>query len=916
MKTNNCMRRAYLFILASLVALVASAAGPNGSATYYQNADGKKGSALKTALCGIIYNRTEKSYDYLWTAFYTTDVCDGDKVWDMYSNKTKLTLGTNQDSGNGNAEGQYYNREHSFPASWFGSNTPMYTDLHHIYPTDKFVNNKRSNYPFGETNSPTYSSANGFSKLGPCSVSGYSGTVFEPADEYKGDFARTYFYMITCYEEKLHDWYTNYSSTDVVHVIDGSTYPGFQTWQLNMLLKWAKDDRVSDKEIARNTAVAGIQGNRNPFIDYPGLEQYIWGSKTTDTFSYDNYVQPTTWSTEYNSSGSGGGDPTPGGAGTYKLQQVTSVEAGEMYVFEQSGYVMNNTCSNSALQTTNTYNTTRLTGEETYVWTLESATNGYYMKNASAGGQIYLNNTSSTSVSFGTKNSIWAFNFQTNGTVLIQNKSNSDRFLGYTSVASHEYKAYATSNLSSSSYPHAIKVYKLVEEVTPSLITSDLALTGAPVALSFDLNTNSAAQVIHYTTSSTGAVTVSGGAGYVTTSVDTSNKTITVTPTTATPSIQTITVNQAADETYAAGTVTFTVTVDDSTPVPVSEGGYFTKITSLNDLESGGTYLIVYETGGKAFNGALTTLDADNNNINVTISNSRIEATTEVIAATFTITQKTGGYSVKSASGYYIGITSNNNSLKSSLTDSYTNTISFNKSTGNVFIEGRGSSPYYYLYFNASANRFRFYSSAQKEIQLYKYAPPSQTLNVSGAGYATMVAAANLEIPSGVEVFAVQVNAGNTAAHLEPITTAIPKDAAVVVKASEGSHKFNYASGTVSAISNNDLVAATTAVIANGTQYCLANKTSGIGFYKVKEGVEIPAGKAYLVVSGGNVKAFYGFEEDDATGISTMDKGQRTMDNVIYNVAGQRVDNSQFTIHNSQLKRGIYIVNGRKVMVK
>jgi len=257
---------------------------------YYQNADGKTGAALKTAMCGIVYNRTEKSYDDLWTAYQTTDVRSDGKIWDMYSNITNYTPVTSGSSYS--KEGDSYNREHSWPQSWFGSNAPMYTDLHHIYPTDGFVNGKRSNYPFGETNNPTYTSANDFSKLGPCSYSGYTGTVFEPADEYKGDFARTYFYMVTCYEEKLSDWYTNYSGTDVVHVIDGKTYPGLQTWQLNMLMEWAKNDPVSEKETARNNAVYAIQNNRNPFIDYPGLEEYIWGTMTTTEFSYDNYVQP------------------------------------------------------------------------------------------------------------------------------------------------------------------------------------------------------------------------------------------------------------------------------------------------------------------------------------------------------------------------------------------------------------------------------------------------------------------------------------------------------------------------------------------------------------------------------------------------------------------------------------------------
>ena len=241
-------------------------------------------------MCGIIYNRTEKSYDYLWTAFQTTDVRSDGKIWDMYSNITNYTPVTSGSSYS--VEGDCYNREHSWPQSWFGTNTPMYTDLHHIYPTDGYVNGKRANYPFGETNNPTYSSSGSFSKLGPCSYNGYTGTVFEPADEYKGDFARTYFYMVTCYEEKLHDWYTNYSSTDVVNVIDGTTYPALQTWQLNMLMEWAKNDPVSEKETNRNNAVYSIQNNRNPFIDYPGLQEYIWGICIDDAFSYDNYVEP------------------------------------------------------------------------------------------------------------------------------------------------------------------------------------------------------------------------------------------------------------------------------------------------------------------------------------------------------------------------------------------------------------------------------------------------------------------------------------------------------------------------------------------------------------------------------------------------------------------------------------------------
>ena len=207
------------FLTFTLLTLTTSlfAQGPNGSGEYYKPADDTKGAALKTALCGVIYDRNEggdlnTAYKALWTHFKTTDAKPNGKVWDMYSNKREMTFGTDQDTGSGSQEGQYYNREHSMPNSWFGGKVmPMYTDLHHMYPTDKIVNNKRSNYPFGETANPSWKSANDFSKLGPCSVEGYSGVVFEPNDEYKGDFARTYFYMVTCYEEKLPNWYTSYA---------------------------------------------------------------------------------------------------------------------------------------------------------------------------------------------------------------------------------------------------------------------------------------------------------------------------------------------------------------------------------------------------------------------------------------------------------------------------------------------------------------------------------------------------------------------------------------------------------------------------------------------------------------------------------------------------------------------------------
>ena len=248
-------------------------------AGYYSTADGKSGAELKTALYLIIKDHDALSYSGLWSAFETTDRKPNGKVWDMYSDNPggtppyEFTFGSDQ-CGSYTGENSCYNREHSFPKSWFNDATPMYSDLFHLYPTDGYVNGKRSNYPFGEVGSATWTSMNG-SKLGSSSYPGYSGTVFEPIDEYKGDFARSYFYMVTRYENVVMNWNSA--------MLDGSKYPAFTTWSKNMLLEWHRQDPVSQKEIDRNNAIYNnFQHNRNPFIDHPEYAECIWSSCSTD----------------------------------------------------------------------------------------------------------------------------------------------------------------------------------------------------------------------------------------------------------------------------------------------------------------------------------------------------------------------------------------------------------------------------------------------------------------------------------------------------------------------------------------------------------------------------------------------------------------------------------------------------------
>ena len=264
------------------------AQGPNGSETYYQAANGKKGQALKTAMYGIIKTHTNIGYDGLYEAYRATDTRPDGYVRDWYSNATHYTHVVDK-AGTYSGEGDCYNREHSVPQSWFekyGNASKIKADIVHVLPTDGFVNNQRGNYPLAKVGTVSYQSANGYSKRGTCATPGYNGTVFEPNNEIKGDMARIYFYMATCYEEDVDDWAGNATASAV---FDGTTYPAFKTWYLNMLMEWSKNDPVDAVEIARNNAVKLKQGNRNPFVDYPGLEDYIWGDKKTVAFSYDNY---------------------------------------------------------------------------------------------------------------------------------------------------------------------------------------------------------------------------------------------------------------------------------------------------------------------------------------------------------------------------------------------------------------------------------------------------------------------------------------------------------------------------------------------------------------------------------------------------------------------------------------------------
>lgn len=517
-----------------LLLLCSATAFAYSRATYYASANGKKQKELKTALYNIIGNPTVKSYGSLWTWYYDTDRLSDNQVVDRYSNEKRYFSGKNGDAVSG------MNKEHGIAQSWWGGGTTgIGADLQHVMPSDATANSKKGNFGMGIVTSQSWT--NGSIKVGKGNA-GNNGTVnmWEPADKWKGDFARAYFYIVTAYEEK------SLVQTEGANTMQNNTYPKLQPWAYELYMKWSREDPVDDMERKRNEAVYGIQDNRNPFIDFEGLEQYIWGTYQNVAFSASNYVNPY------------GGD-------TPALQTPTASFA----------------LASKSLEVGDTYQQTLTTNS--------------------------------------------------NGAV-----------------------SYVSSN--------------------PDVATVNVR-TGLVTALS-------------------------AGATTITATVD-------------------------ATSTYLSAEATYTIVVTQSGVGPTPEpqpmvAGDYVKVTSAPDDWSG-TYLIVYEDGKLAMNGALEALDATKNTIAVTITDGVIADSDEASAAAFTITKADKGYVIKNAKGMSIGQTANSNGLLSSASTDYVNELSMN-ADGSVNVVGSGGA---YLRFNAGTDqmRFRYYKSSsysgQRAIALY-----------------------------------------------------------------------------------------------------------------------------------------------------------------------------------------------------
>ena len=572
---NNTFRSVMLLLLVWIGSAV-QAQIPSG---YYDSASGLTGDELKSALHEIIKGHTVISYAGLLDAYAYTDCRADGSIWDIYSN---YKYSINGNCGSYKKEGDCWNREHTWPQSWFNETNGPKSDLFHVYPTDGYVNNKRSNYPYGEVSSPTYTSGNG-SKLGPCTTDGYSGTVFEPIDEYKGDIARSFFYMSVRYFGEDGGWGNS----------DMTNKSVIKPWAMTMLLRWNENDPVSDKEIARNNVIyGGYQGNRNPFIDHPEYARMIWDETWTAGEEYS-----ITCATSSH------------GAVTAPAQAAAGMTV-TLSVIPDEGYELETL---TVYKTGDASTTVPVNSDATFVMPEYDVT---------------------VSATFHQNNTLYAITLEsvTNGTIAASAQS---------------------------------------------------AKVGTPVTLTATPNSGYALY------------------NWYVTKADGSQASVEVTDNRF--------IMPACDVTVAA---TFApATVGDS---------YYVKVTSApNDYDWSGEYLIVYEDGNKAFNGGLSTLDAVSNFISVTINDGKIESNSNTDAANFTIAKSGSGYTIRSASGSYIGQTSDANGLKSSTSTAYINSISL---SGGADIVSSGA----YLRYN-SANeqeRFRYYKSssysAQQAIQLYK----------------------------------------------------------------------------------------------------------------------------------------------------------------------------------------------------
>lgn len=638
---------------------------------YYNDANGKTGDELKVALHDIIKGHTSIYYSQIWNAFWSTDNKGNGVVWDMYSDIPNgpppytFSMGQNQ-CGEYTQEGDCYNREHSWPQSWFSGDdqaTPT-RDLHHVFPTDGFVNSQRSNYPYGEVQSATWTSQNG-SKLGTCKSSlGYNGIVFEPIDEYKGDFARALMYMSVRYYTEDDNWGTS----------DMTNKSEILPWAIAMLLDWSDADPVSQKEIDRNNVIySDYQNNRNPFIDHPEYARMIWDPN---------------WH--------GGGSV---GAGDYvKVTSSDEITDGNYLIVCES----NNVAFDGALTTLdvvgNTIGVTITDGviassdaTDAANFTITAKTGGGYSIKSASG--YYIGQNSDANGLASSTTTVYANSISLNGTD-IDIVSSGGAYLRYNATSGQtRFRYYKSSTYTGQ---QAIQLYKKAEAYSINLASvehgsisanAEEAVKGATITLTANPETGYELDAWIVTDASNNPVEVAN--------------------------------NQFI---MPASNVTVSATF---VYVGVFSQQYY-LVTSTDQLVAGRTYLIVNTSAGKALsttqnnnNRAATDVTISNGVIN-TISNSVCELTLGGTTSAWTFFDANWGDN----GGYLYAASSSANNLKTQASNNNNGQWSITiASDGTATIEAKGTNTRNNLRYNPNNNNpvFSCYasSSTMAKVELY-----------------------------------------------------------------------------------------------------------------------------------------------------------------------------------------------------
>ena len=585
---------------------------------------------------------------------------------------------------------------------------------------------------------------------------------------------------------------------------------------------------------------------------------------------------------------------------TYKLTKVTSVENNGLYVFEQDGYVMTNTITSSALQCTNDYKTTGLTGTEAYVWKLESTTNGFKMRNVNKGTNGLLTNTSSTTLSLNNSGSVWAFNFQTDGTVLIQNTSNSDRFLGFTNATSHAYKAYATSNLST--YPHAIAVYQLVEAEPLPEHTATFSINGTTStsnvkeggAIAFpDVTNPDGYYFMGWTATELPAVQASAPADLTTeATMGTADVTYFAVfarkiPGGAATLTDVLTPEAIGQKTYGDWTgKTFTSSAVYAGNSTTSDNNEIQMRS--NNSNSG---IVTTTSGGKVTRVAITWPE------NVTI-----ERTVDIYGKNTPYTAATDLYS-SNKQGTKIGSLVNTSDTRElTITGDYAY-IGMRSNNGAVYMQNISID-----WFTESADTYSGYCTT-----LATTVPV--TITAAGAASFSCTEALDFTGVTGITAYAATLKTDKYV-HLEAVEQ-VHAGEGIIVRGAAGTYYVPVATGEVTRGVENLLQGTATEAYTvtqedydNDLVYKYVKTNSGqVGFQKAEAGKVIAVGKAFLKLSAQQAREFKGFAAEETMGINSLtpDPSPKGEGSGYYTLDGRKVNGTP-------TRKGIYIVNGKKVV--